>query len=159
MQEDGDVASTVDVAVPRAAKITGPFGQVNIAVTYDIECRKGASAVWTATKRYSEFDALDVELRRVFGTAVPPPPVTLTPNTCRWPSLTTPALCRLQRIPNLPGKRLFGNLSDAFIEERRAALETWLRNTVRVVTNLRRYDCAAPPLLLHLHECCRVPCV
>ena len=73
VQEDSNVTSTVDVAVPRATKITGPFGQVNIAVTYDIECRKGASEAWEVTKRYSEFAAVDAQLRDVFGTAVLPP--------------------------------------------------------------------------------------
>ena len=66
-QEDAQLA--LDVAVPRVNKVLGPLGQVNVAVTYDITCRNGEE-LGTVTKRYSQFEAVDKQLRKTFGNAV-----------------------------------------------------------------------------------------
>eukprot|EP00511_Aplanochytrium_stocchinoi_P009043 CAMPEP_0204864676 /NCGR_PEP_ID=MMETSP1348-20121228/4220_1 /ASSEMBLY_ACC=CAM_ASM_000700 /TAXON_ID=215587 /ORGANISM="Aplanochytrium stocchinoi, Strain GSBS06" /LENGTH=658 /DNA_ID=CAMNT_0052015361 /DNA_START=640 /DNA_END=2613 /DNA_ORIENTATION=+ len=80
-------------------------------------------AKWAVYRRYSEFDALYLEL------------------STHW------------EIPELPPKRLFGVFSTEFLEKRQADLEFWLRNTlVDVDETVLRLPCVKSFLTKDLVE-------
>eukprot|EP00656_Telonema_subtile_P013619 TRINITY_DN16918_c0_g1_i1.p1 TRINITY_DN16918_c0_g1~~TRINITY_DN16918_c0_g1_i1.p1 ORF type:complete len:976 (-),score=290.53 TRINITY_DN16918_c0_g1_i1:195-3122(-) len=81
-------------------EISVPSSQKSMqTVTYNIEIRDGNSLT-KAAHRYSEFEALHKNLIKQFGET---------------------------RVISLPGKKIFGNMNSTYVEERREALEVYLK--------------------------------
>ena len=66
---------------------------------------------WSVFRRYSEFEAFHKEVHKLMSQVMD--------------KSTLP-------LPRLPGKRLYGNLEDKFLEERRVALQRYLQQVMAI---------------------------